>query len=265
MTYCLGMITRYGLVMAADSLTHAGVDYISNYQKLFDFSQPGERVILISTAGNLSMSQGILTLLHKDLKVQSEVSLHTLPTMYDIACYIGQKSRQILDQNRAWLQQDKIDFQCSFILAGQIRGDEPCLFLIYSQGNCLQATPETPFLQIGETKYGKPIIDRTLTYETSLEDAAKCALLSIDSTMKSNISVGPPINIIMYPRDTYHIRHRLQFPIGDPYLVKVRKHWEGTLRKAFEHMPPMEWIPTENLSASLLPAAPAAIAPPTGS
>lgn len=262
MTYCLGLITRQGLVMAADSLTNAGVDYISNYQKLFDFSQPGERVILICTAGNLSMSQGILTLLRKDLKVQAEVNLHTLPTMYDIARYIGQKSRQMLDENRAWLQQDKIDFQCSFLLAGQIRGEEPCLFLIYSQGNCLQATQETPFLQIGETKYGKPILDRTLTYETTLEDAAKCALLSIDSTMKSNISVGPPINLVMYHRDSFLIHHRLQLPLGDPYLIKVRKYWEGSLRRAFEHMPPMDWHQSlaEGLNPKTPPEAPAPIA-----
>lgn len=241
MTYCLGIITRYGLVMAADSLTNAGVDYISNYQKLFDLSQPGERVILISTAGNLSMSQGVLTLLRKDLKSQSDVSLHTLPTMYEVARHIGQKTRQMLEENRTWLQQDKIEFQCSFLLAGQIKDEEPCLYLIYSQGNFLQATRETPFLQIGETKYGKPILDRTLNYETPLEDAAKCALLSIDSTMKSNISVGPPINMVMYENGSLQIRHQLQLPLGDPFLIKVRKHWESSLRKAFEHMPPIDW------------------------
>ncbi len=241
MTYCLGVITRYGIVMAADSLTNAGVDYISNYQKLFDFSEPGDRVIVLCTAGNLSMSQAILSLLRKDLKTQAEINLHTLPTMYEVARYIGQKTRQILDENRTSLQQDNIEFQCSFLLGGQVKGEEPCLFLIYSQGNCLQATKETPFLQIGETKYGKPILDRTLTFDTPLEDAAKCALLSIDSTMKSNISVGPPINMIMYETDSLLIRHRLRLPLGDPYLAKVRKYWEAALKKAFDHMPPLDW------------------------
>jgi putative proteasome-type protease len=241
MTYCLGVITRYGIVMAADSLTNAGVDYISNYQKLFDFSESGDRVIVLCTAGNLSMSQGILALLSKDLKTQAEINLHTLPTMYEVARYIGQKTRQVLDENRTSLQQDKIDFQCSFLLGGQIKGEDPSLFLIYSQGNCLQATKETPFLQIGETKYGKPILDRTLNYDVPLEDVAKCVLLSIDSTMKSNISVGPPINMVMYEADSLLIRHRLRLPLGDPYLAKVRKYWEGALRKAFDHMPPLDW------------------------
>jgi putative proteasome-type protease len=241
MTYCLGILTRNGIVMAADSLTNAGVDYISNYQKLFDFSKPGERVILICTAGNLSMSQGILTLLRQELKAQVEVNLHTLPTMYEIARHIGNKTRQMLEENRTWLQQDKIDFQCSFLLSGQIKGEEPSLYLIYSQGNFLQATRETPFLQIGENKYGKPILDRTLNYETPLEEVAKCALLSIDSTMKSNISVGPPINVVMYEADSLVVRHHLQLPLGDPFLTKVRKHWEGALKKAFEHMPNLEW------------------------
>jgi putative proteasome-type protease len=241
MTYCLGVITRYGIVMAADSLTNAGVDYISNYQKLFDFSESGDRVIVLCTAGNLSMSQGILALLTKDLKTQAEINLHTLPTMYEVARYIGQKTRQVLDENRTSLQQDKIDFQCSFLLGGQIKGEDPSLFLIYSQGNCLQATKETPFLQIGETKYGKPILDRTLNYDVPLEDVAKCVLLSIDSTMKSNISVGPPINMVMYESDSLLIRHRLRLPLGDPYLAKVRKYWEGALRKAFDHMPPLDW------------------------
>lgn len=192
MTYCLGIITRFGLVMAADSRTNAGVDYVSTYQKLFDFSVPEERVILICTSGNLSITQGVLTEVQRDLRQQESSNLHTFPHLYDVARYLGSKIRYIQEQDRPWLEKDGIDAQCSLLLGGQIRGEEPALFLIYSQGNCIQATPETPFLQVGETKYGKPILDRTLSYETSLADAAKCALLSIDSTMKSNISVGPP-------------------------------------------------------------------------
>uniref|UniRef100_B8HMI8 20S proteasome A and B subunits n=1 Tax=Cyanothece sp. (strain PCC 7425 / ATCC 29141) TaxID=395961 RepID=B8HMI8_CYAP4 len=241
MTYCLGILTHSGLVMAADSRTNAGVDYVSNYQKLFDLSQPGERVILLCTAGNLSMTQGILTLLRRDLKAQAEVSLHTLPNMYEVARYIGHKTRHVLDENRTWLQQDKIDYQCSLLLGGQIKGEEPALYLIYSQGNFLQATRETPFLQIGETKYGKPILDRTLSYETPLGDVAKCALLSIDSTMKSNISVGPPINMVMYEKDSFTLRHQLQLKPGDPFLIQVRKYWEESLRKAFREMPEIDW------------------------
>ncbi len=254
MTYCLGIITSFGLVMAADSRTNAGVDYISTYQKLFDFSQSGERVILICTSGNLSITQGVLTQLHRDIKNQEEMNLHTVPTLYDIARYIGSKIRQIQDENRPYLERDKIDYQCNFILGGQIKGEEPQLFLIYSQGNFIQATKETPFFQIGETKYGKPILDRTLTYETPLEAVAKCALLSLDSTLKSNISVGPPINLVMYEADTFVMRHQLKLRLGDPYLAKVRKLWETSLRQAFDNVPDIEWqlMPDDSLDDILI-------------
>ncbi len=241
MTYCLGILTSAGLVMAADSRTNAGVDYISTYQKLFDFSLTGERVILLSTSGNLSVTQSVLTMLKRDIKVQEPINLHTLPNLYEIARYIGSKVRQIQEQDRSWLEKDRIDFKCTFLLGGQIRGEEPELYMIYSQGNCIQASKETPFLQIGEAKYGKPILDRVLNFDTSLEAAAKCALLSIDSTMKSNISVGPPINVVMYEADSFKVRYELQLDRGAPYLAQIRKFWEGYLNEAFERMPNIDW------------------------
>jgi putative proteasome-type protease len=241
MTYCLGIITHSGLVMASDSRTNAGVDYVSNYQKLFDFSLPGERVIIICTSGNLAITQGVIANLRRDLKAQENVNLHSLPNLHEIANYIGGKIRQVQENDGSWLKKDGIDFQCSLLVGGQIRGEDPQLYLIYSQGNYIHATPETPFLQLGETKYGKPILDRTLNFHTSLEAAAKCALLSIDSTMKSNISVGPPISMVMYERDSFTIKHQLLLRQGDPYLVKVRKLWEESLKKAFDNMPNIEW------------------------
>jgi putative proteasome-type protease len=241
MTYCLGIITQYGLVLAADSRTNAGVDYISTYQKLFDFSDPGQRVLMLCTSGNLSITQAVLNALQQDLKLKENENLHSIPSLYDVAHYIGSKVRQIQEQERPWLEKDRIDFQCTLLLGGQIRGEAPGLYMIYSQGNCIQAMPETPFLQIGETKYGKPILDRTLTFETPLEAAAKCALLSIDSTMKSNISVGPPINLMMYESNSFFIRHHLRLRIGDPYLAKIRKLWEISLRQAFDQMPNIDW------------------------
>ncbi len=242
MTYCLGIITESGIVMASDSRTNAGVDYISTYLKLFDFSLTGERVILISTSGNLSITQGVINELKKDLKISEGTNLHTLSTLYEIARYIGGKIRQILEQDRSWLQQDRIDTGCSILLGGQIKGQDPELFLIYPQGNCISAKRETPFLQIGETKYGKPILDRALSFYTSLEAAAKCALVSIDSTMKSNLSVGPPINLVMYEKDSFKIRHRLEMRLGDPYLAKVRKFWEVALKEALDEMPDLNWL-----------------------
>ena len=249
MTYCLGIINRFGIVMAADSRTNAGVEYISAYKKLFDFSRHGERVILICTSGNLSISQGVLTNLHRDIQHQEEINLHTLPSMCELARYIGDKIRESQDQDRAWLERDNIDFHCSFLLGGQIKGEEAQLYLIYPQGNYIQATRETPFLQIGETKYGKPILDRTVTYETPLDAIAKCALLSIDSTMKSNISVGPPINLVMYETNSLVIHHTLELRLGAPYLAKIRKLWEESVRKAFESMPNIEWQHEQEESA----------------
>ncbi|MEC4895778.1 MAG: proteasome-type protease [Oscillatoria sp. PMC 1051.18] len=241
MTYCLGIVNKSGLVMAADSRTNAGVDYISSYKKLFEYCQPGERVVVLCTSGSLSITQNVMTLLNREIKSQEEVNITTLPSMYEIARHVGQKIRQVQEQDRPWLEKDNIDFQCSILLGGQIKGEEPQLYLVYSQGNFIQATKETPFLQIGETKYGKPILDRTLHYEMSLDEVAKCALLSIDSTMKSNISVGPPIDAIMYLADSFEIHHKLQLRLGAPYLAKIRKLWEQSLRKAFESMPNIEW------------------------
>lgn len=243
MTYCLGIINKFGIVMAADSRTNAGVDYISTYKKLFDLSLAGERVIVICASGSLSVTQGVLTRINRDIQNQERKNLHTLPTMYDIAAYIGGKSREIQEADRPWLEKDNIDFSCNFLLGGQIIGEEPQLYQIYPQGNFIQATKETPFLQIGETKYGKPIIDRTIAYDTPLEDAAKCALLSIDSTMKSNISVGPPINLIMYKTDSFNLRNTLELRLGAPYIAKIRKLWESSVRRAFEAMPDIEWEP----------------------
>jgi putative proteasome-type protease len=241
MTYCVGIINRFGIVMASDSRTNAGVDYISAYKKLFDFSLPGERVIMICASGNLSITQGVITKLHRDIQHQEENNLHTITNMCDIARYIGNKTREIQEQDRRWLEQDKIDFRCNFLLGGQLKEEEPQLYLIYPQGNYIKATQETPFLQIGETKYGKPILDRTIAYDTPLEDVAKCALLSIDSTMKSNISVGPPIHLKMYETDSLIIRHTLELRLGARYLAKIRKLWEDSVRKAFEEMPNIEW------------------------
>ncbi|MGD1931627.1 MAG: peptidase [Leptolyngbyaceae cyanobacterium] len=244
MTYCLGIHVRQGILLATDSRTNAGVDYISSYRKLFDFSVPQERALILCTSGNLSITQAVLHALERDLIVNAEANLHTLPTLYDIARYIGNCIRKLQEIDRPWLQKDKIDFQCSFLLGGQVKGEAPGLHMIYSQGNCIKSTPETPFLQIGETKYGKPILDRTLTYESAIEDVAKYALLSIDSTMRSNLSVGPPINLIMYETDSFEIVNKARFYAGDPYLIKMRKHWEVALREAAANMPTIEWNST---------------------
>jgi len=241
MTYCLGILVEKGLVFAADSRTNAGVDYISSYQKLFDFSVPGDRVIILCTAGSLSTSQSVIHTLEQHLKTEADVNLHTLPSMHAVAGYIGETMRHIQDKERPWLEKDGIDYQSTFIVGGQIAGESPGVYLVYSQGNFIEATPETPFLQIGETKYGKPILDRTVHYETPLDRAAKTALLSLDSTMRSNISVGPPIDMVLYETDALEIRDRVQLQENDPYLTKMRHYWEESLSAASEHLPRIEW------------------------
>ncbi|MGC1305743.1 MAG: proteasome-type protease [Phormidesmis sp.] len=241
MTYCLGIAVEKGLVMAADSRTNAGVDYISSYQKLFDFSVPGDRVIILCTAGSLSTSQSVIHRLEKDLAMEADVHLHNLPSLHEVAGYIGDIMRQIQDKERPWLEKDGIDYQSSFIVGGQIAGEAPAIYLVYSQGNFIAATPETPFLQIGETKYGKPILDRTISYESPLDRVAKTALLSLDSTMRSNISVGPPIDMVLYETDALEIRDRVQLQENDPYLLKMRHYWEESLSTASQNLPNIEW------------------------
>lgn len=251
MTYCLGIVTQAGLIMAADSRTNAGIDYISTYQKLFDFSLRGDRTLVICCSGNLSITQAVLSQLRRDLAGHSDMNLHTLPTMYDLARYLGQKVRQLQESDRNWLKQDGIDFYCNFLLGGQIRGGPIELYLVYGQGNCIHATPETPYLQIGEAKYGKPILDRTISFDTSLDMAAKCALMSLDSTMRSNLSVGPPLNLARYERDSFVAPTLVQFPAGHEYLVEMRRRWEISLKEAFMRLPDIDW--TQHLTRPLSP------------
>ncbi|MEM9092382.1 MAG: proteasome-type protease [Cyanobacteria bacterium P01_F01_bin.53] len=247
MTYCLGIKVDKGLVFAADSRTNAGVDYISSYQKLFDFSVPGDRVIVLCTAGSLSTSQSVLHSIRRDIDLGDEVdaNLHSLPSLHSVASYVGQKMRLIQNEERPWLEKDGIDYQSTFIIGGQIKGETPGMYLVYSQGNFIEATPETPFLQIGETKYGKPILDRTIRFDSSLEQAAKTTLLSIDSTMRSNISVGPPINMVLYETDALEIRNRVRLQEDDPYLQKIREYWEDSLLAATSNLPNITWTRVE--------------------
>jgi putative proteasome-type protease len=243
-TYCLGIITCHGLVMAADSRTNAGVDHVSTYRKLFEFSVPGDRVLILCTSGNLSVTQATITALQEDLKTPERENLHNITSVAEAARYIGQTLRSIQSREREWLEKDGIDYHCNLLLGGQIGNNPTALYMIYSQGNFIRAMPETPFLQIGEIKYGRPILDRTLTFQTKIEDAAKCALLSIDSTMKSNISVGPPIDLVMYHNNSLHIHHQIKLRRNDPYLLQVRQQWENSLQEAFDRVPLVIWTPT---------------------
>jgi putative proteasome-type protease len=235
-TYCLGIWTRAGLVMASDSRTNAGHDQVNVARKMHVFSQPGERVFILLSSGSLSCTQSIITLLRRDF--DQGKGLARAPSLYDAARVIGEQVRRVSDADRAALERDDFKFNVNLILGGQVRGEMPGLFIIYPQGNPLQASEDSPYLQIGETKYGRPILDRGIRFEkTSLEEAAKYALLSLDSTMRSNVTVGPPIDLLAYGVDELEITRQRRFPAGDPDLVKIGIRWEQALRQAVARLP----------------------------
>ena len=236
MTYCVGILTRAGLVMASDSRTNAGYDQVNVCRKMYTFVRPSERVFILMASGSLSCTQSIVTLLRNDFDHGS--GLAQVESLYEAARIVGEQVRRVSDIDREALEKDEYKFNVHLILGGQIRGEAPGLFLIYPQGNPLQATEDSPFLQIGECKYGRPILDRGIRYEkTSLEEAVKYALLSLDSTMRSNVTVGPPIDVAVYPTDELDLTRQRRFAADDPDLTKIRMRWEQALRQAVSRLP----------------------------
>ncbi len=236
MTYCLGIITKHGLVMASDSRTNAGYDQVNTCRKMHTFVQPGERVFIILSSGSLSLTQSILTLLRRDFDAGK--GLAQAPSLYDAARVIGEQIRKVAELDRGALERDDYRFNVNLMLGGQVKGEPPGLILVYPQGNPLQVSEDSPYLQIGETKYGRPILDRGIQYErTTLEEAAKYALLSLDSTMKSNVTVGPPIDLLAYSVDELEITRHRRFANDDPDLAKIRLRWEQALRQAVLKLP----------------------------
>jgi putative proteasome-type protease len=236
MTYCLGIITREGLIMASDSRSNAGFDQVNTCRKMYTFSVPGERVLIVLTSGSLSLTQSIITLLKRDF--EQGLGLAAAPSLYDACRVIGREINRVAEIDRVALERDDFKFNVHFLLGGQIRGESPGLYLIYPQGNPLSASQDSPFLQIGECKYGRPILDRGIRYQTTtLEEAAKYALISIDSTMRSNVTVGPPIDMILYQADELTITRRRRLTGNDPDLLDVHASWEQALRKAMQELP----------------------------
>src|SRR4051794_20195571 len=236
MTYCLGIMTKFGLVLASDSRTNAGYDQVNTCRKMYTFEHPGERVFVLMASGSLSLTQSIITLLRRDFDASR--GLAVAPSMYDAARVIGEQVRKVAEMDRAALERDEYRFNVNLLLGGQIKGEKPCLILVYPQGNPLQATEESPYLQIGETKYGRPILDRGIKYDrTTLEEAAKYALLSMDSTMKSNVTVGPPVDLLAYGADELEITRHRRFGADDADLHKIRVRWEQALRQSILKLP----------------------------
>lgn len=240
MTYCLGIMTRQGLVMASDSRTNAGYDQANVHRKMYTFVNPRERTLVLLTSGSLSLTQSIITLLQKDW--DNGEGLAKAESLYDAARVIGTKIRFIADLDRAALERDDYRFNVNILLGGQIGQQPHGLWLIYPQGNPLAASTDTPYLQIGEAKYGRPILDRGVRYEnTTLETAAKFALISIDSTMRSNLTVGPPIDLLVYTDGDLDICRQRRLSEDDPDLKAIRTQWEQTLRNGVLELPTIQF------------------------
>ena len=238
MTYCVALRLDSGLVFAADTRTNAGVDNIAQYRTLHFWRHPGDRVLVLLSAGNLAVTQSVVSNLNEQLAStdNSGPTLFTVPSMYRAARLVGDAVRDVRRQDGAALEMSKAGFSASFILGGQIGTERPRLFQIYSEGNFIEATDDTPFLQIGEHKYGKPILDRVARPEMSLGEAAKLILLSFDSTLRSNLSVGMPIDILLYERDSLDARREKRIFQDDEYFKKLSTAWSDALRSAFANI-----------------------------
>lgn len=237
MTYCLATLTRDGMIFISDSRTNAGPDQISIHSKMHVFGGDGQRICVLLSAGNLATSQTVLSHIRRDIRENTSSSIMNIPSMVEIAEYVGSLNRTIQDKHVPNNAESSFNPQASFLLGGQIAGKEQRLYQIYPEGNFVHTTKSTPFLQIGETKYGKPILDRIIGYDTDLETAARCGIVSMDSTMRSNATVGPPIEALIYRNDTQVVSERLEFEEDSEYLSAVRLAWDENLKKAFAHLP----------------------------
>ena len=236
MTYCVAIALDEGLVLTSDSRTNAGIDQVSTYSKMFRCETSADRSLVLMSSGNLATTQNVIEQISRDLKEGKAENINTLKYISDVADYIG----EILSSRiRRYYENEQSGFapEASLLLGGQILGEPAKVFLIYPQGNHITTSEQTPYLQIGESKYGTPVLDRFLTRKTSLVDAATCSLISMDSTMKSNASVGPPIEVQIYKQDSFNLEHHYRFEADDPYLMQIRREWGDKLNEAFSMMP----------------------------
>ena len=242
MTYCVAIKVNDGLVFAADTRTSASVDDVRTYNKIHTFEFPGDRIFIVMSAGNLATTQAVLAQLQRDLDSgPGVVSLRSMRHMYDAAEYLGALSVRSQKHVQAEGALPVVDFRTTLILGGQIQNEAPAIYLVYPEGNCIACSPETPYLQIGELKYGKPILDRVIRGETSLEDASRCALVSLDSTMRSNISVGPPLDLAIMPTGALRVSRRMRLDLDTPYYAQLREAWGRNILAGFRNLPRFDW------------------------
>lgn len=242
MTYCVGVLLDGGMVFASDSRTNAGVDHVSSFRKMTVYERPGDRVIVILTSGNLSMTQNAINLLEQNARRgDAPANIWTAQSLFEVATLLGDCMREVKRRDGPYLAQNNIDASANFILGGQIKGEQQRLFMLYQEGNFIEAMSETPFFQIGETKYGKPIIDRVVKPSTSIVDATKCVLISFDSTMRSNVSVGLPIDLVCYQANQLRVQLRRRITETDPYFTMIHHQWGEGLRRVFAQLPDPNW------------------------
>ncbi|MDN4589316.1 peptidase [Xenophilus aerolatus] len=245
MTYCVGIKLNAGLVFLSDSRTNAGVDHISTFRKMIVYEQSGERTMVLLSAGNLSISQSVREILQieelKEAGSDTPITIWNAKSMFDAARVLGSAVRHVYDRDAEALKHAGVDFNVTFIFGGQVKGEGMRLFLVYSAGNFIEATTETPYFQIGESKYGKPVLDRVLTPDTPLDEAAKCALVSMDSTMKSNLSVGLPLDLVVYEAGSLHTDKIVCIDAENPYYRMIHNGWGQKLREVFDSLEDPVW------------------------
>jgi putative proteasome-type protease len=245
MTYCVGIKINAGMVFLSDSRTNAGVDNISTYRKMIVYERPGDRFMVLLSAGNLSISQSVREILQveqlKEAGSSDATTIWNATSMFDAARVLGQTVRHVYERDAEALKNSGVEFNVNLIFGGQIRGEGMRLFQVYSAGNFIEATAETPYFQVGEYKYGKPVLDRVLTPETDLDEAAKCALVSMDSTMKSNLSVGPPLDLVVYEANRFETDKVVCIDAQNPYYRMLHMAWGQKLREVFDSLEDPVW------------------------
>ena len=236
MTYCVALRLQEGLVFISDTRTNAGVDHISSFRKSFLFGKEGERLLVLQTAGNLATTQAVIAHLRLQIERNIEPNLYSVQSMFEAAEVVGQCLRQVIKHAAGESQEQENIYASSVLLGGQIKGKDSELYNIYQQGNFIKATIDTPYFQIGEIKYGKPIMDRALSYTTPLEQALRCSLISFDSTIRSNVSVGMPLDVVVYKNDTFAIPKGKRVYEHDPYFEEISAQWSDTLKKGLQNL-----------------------------
>jgi putative proteasome-type protease len=245
MTYCVAIKLKAGLVFLSDSRTNAGLDQISTFRKMIVYEKPGERFMVLLSAGNLSVSQSVREILQVEQLADAEggepITIWNARSMFDATRVLGAAIRRVYERDAAALKQAGVEFNVSLIFGGQITGEGMRLFQVYSAGNFIEATPETPYFQVGESKYGKPVLDRVITPDTPLDEAAKCALVSMDSTLKSNLSVGLPLDMVVYEADRFQTDKVLCIDENNPYFRMLHNSWGQKLREVFDSIEDPMW------------------------